>query len=109
LLAYNLILEHLQYRQHQGQLNLLHAKSLVDGTEAAASGNTASGEGTTIDLVYGYPSTTHIDEATGIDTNDYVIPSSGVIRPNSLAICQAAYVQAAAGAQPTVTISTGGC
>lgn len=89
---------------------IVHAKSLVDGTEVAASGNTASVEGATIDLVYGYPSTAHINEAAGIDTNDYAIPSSGVIRLNSSATCQVAYVQAvSASAQPTVTISTGGC
>ena len=90
---------------------IVHAKSLVDGTESAASGQTVVLEGTSIDLVYGYPKTADIVLAAGISSTDYDTASvSGAARLNSSATCQVAYVQpAAVNTQPTVTVSTTGC
>lgn len=92
-------------------MGIVHAKSLVDGTEAAASGQNVILEGVTIGLVYGYPATADIMDAAGILSTDYDTASvSGVARLNNSTTCQVQYAQpTGANLQPTVTITSTGC
>lgn len=85
---------------------ITHAKSMVDGKETAAT-STMVLEGTTINMVYGYPANASIAAAAGITSTDYTI-SGGTI--SLRANCNVVYTQARnAATAPTVTVTTTGC
>lgn len=97
---------------------IVHAKSLIDGTEAAASGETATTEGGDVPLVYGYPAATKAALIKAVDLNDFhVHATSGLISASNdggataVSDCNFTYAAAAsAGAAPAYSaLSIGGC
>jgi len=99
---------------------IVHAKSLIDGTEVAASGSSAAVEGGTVALVYGYPAGTTTAIAAAVDLGDFhLADASGVVTisasndggSTAVASCNFTYTDAAsAGAAPAYSaLSTSGC
>ncbi len=99
---------------------IVHAKSLIDGTEAAASGNSAAVEGGTVALVYGYPAGTTAAIADAVDLGDFHLAAAGGVvtisasndgGANAVASCNFTYTDAAsAGTAPAYSaLSISGC
>ena len=87
---------------------IVHAQSLVDGTDAAATG-TVSLEGTSVAIVYGYPTIASISVAAGLGAADYT-NTAGVISLNpAIPNCTVTYANATATASATATLVTTGC
>jgi MSHA pilin protein MshA len=98
-------------------MGIVHAQSLIKGQEMAADA-TVILEGTTIATSYGYPSKESIDEAAGLDSNDYSVS----IEDNKVTIaiaghdpdigsCEVAYTEATDSNTPAkvATPLTSGC
>lgn len=87
---------------------IVHAQSLVNGTDTAATG-TVDLEGTSVAIVYGYPTIASISVAAGLSATDYT-NTSGVISLNpAIANCTVTYANATATASATATLVTSGC
>lgn len=98
--------------------SIAHAESLVLGNPA-----TISLEGTTINMLNGYPDVNDTTEGSGdiiaaaqISGTDFVITAStataAIIQANGAATpasCQITYTEAAANAAPSIAIITTGC
>ena len=67
---------------------IVHAQYLIGNNDASVSL-----EGTTINLIHGYPSEGDIDEAAGLSSNDYDI-SAGKIEIKNTSNCYVQYIQA---------------
>lgn len=88
---------------------LSHAKALVEGDSMSAeSGETVTMEGTTVNLVYGYPSaeaTSGISDALTMEGFSYTL--SGTTGTFTLdggpTACTITYVAATSGGTPTIT------
>lgn len=106
---------------------IVHSKALAEN-KTAASGESVSLEGETIDLIYGYPEAKDVTAATstggileaaqittGTDGDFAVTTGTGTvtIQANGAATaasCQAVYTQATGtNTKPTVTVTTSGC
>src|SRR5690606_9203645 len=94
--------------------NIAHAKYLALGTNPAS----VDLEGTTVDLIFGYPDAETIDDAAQISTDDYVVTvnaggSAVTVSPIGAATpasCQVSYTEStAAGAASVVAVVTSGC
>lgn len=88
---------------------ITHAKSLVDGKEAAET-STMVLEGTTINMVYGYPAAADIDEAAGLGpefANSTSTP--GVITLVSNPACTFTYTEATSSTVPATVSDVTGC
>lgn len=85
---------------------ITHAKSLVDGNEAAAT-STMVLEGTTINMVYGYPAAADIDEAAGLGSE--FANAAGVITLVSNTTCTFTYTQATSATAPATVSAVTGC
>ena len=90
---------------------IVHARSLIDGSASAATG-TVDLEGTTIDIVYGYPakdstgSNSGIAIAAGLDTSAYA-NASGVITLIGNTTCTFTYSAATSSTAASVGDVTG--
>jgi len=106
---------------------IVHSKALAEN-KTAASGESVSLEGETIDLIYGYPEAKDVTPATGTGgileaaqistgtggdfsvttgTDTVTIRANGAATPAS---CQVVYTQATgANTKPTVVVAKGGC
>lgn len=100
-------------------ISIAHGQALVTGGASSATGAVAL-EGTTINLVYGYPAATKADlaNAAGLNDNDYLVSDTGsggtlpsftagsqvVIqtKKNPKAACYVIYTQATAAAPASV-------
>lgn len=93
---------------------LTHAASLAGGNAAAAT-STVTAEGTTINMVFGYPSLTSIADAAGITAADYTLTTTGpttiqVPGAATAANCQISYTAADSATVPAAaTMVTTGC
>ncbi|MFW5451207.1 MAG: type II secretion system protein [Methylophagaceae bacterium] len=91
---------------------IVHAQSLVEGEESSSLASVIL-QGTAITTIYGYPSSTDINQAAGIGSSDYSISSNGInrnIRLNNSIQCQVRYRQAVNNnTVPVITINTNGC
>jgi len=67
---------------------IVHAQYLIGNNDASVSL-----EGTTINVIHGYPSEGDIDEAAGLSSNDYDI-SAGKIEIKNTSNCYVQYIQA---------------
>jgi len=67
---------------------IVHAQYLIGNNDASVSL-----EGTTINLIHGYPSEGDIDEAAGLSSNDYDI-AGGKIEIKNTSNCYVQYIQA---------------
>lgn len=85
---------------------ITHAKSLVDGNEAAAT-SSMSLEGTTINMVFGYPAVADIDDAAGLGS-EYT-NASGVISLTDTPACQFTYTAATSATAPASVGAISGC
>ncbi|RUO50235.1 MSHA biogenesis protein MshA [Pseudidiomarina aquimaris] len=107
----------------QGAMQLVYAKSLIDGSDAAATGTVVT-ENDTIDIIYGYPAaeaasatTGGIAAAAGLGT-DWASSATGAT-PNVIsftpgatvnATCAVVYTEATDASTPaSVTVDTSGC
>ncbi|MDF1588379.1 MAG: type II secretion system protein [Gammaproteobacteria bacterium] len=84
---------------------ITHAKSLVDGNEGAPT-STMVLEGTTINMVYGYPAVADIDEAAGLGPE--FANAAGLITLVSNATCAFTYTEATS-TQPAIVSPVSGC
>jgi len=84
---------------------IVHSKSLIDGTAGSGSGDTVSLEGTSIDLVYGYPSAAHIHLAAGLGS-EYT-NTAGVITLGSDSACTFTYSIATSSSAASIGSVTG--
>jgi MSHA pilin protein MshA len=86
---------------------IVHSKSIIDGDEDTAT-STITLEGTSIDVVYGYPARTGIASAAGLSSDDYTVDTAtGVI---SIQLnCNVTYTNAASGVAATAVLNTAGC
>ena len=80
---------------------IVHAKSLIDGTTGTTGTDTVSLEGTSIDLVYGYPSAADIHLAAGLGS-EYA-NASGVITLVSNTACTFTYSVATSSTAASVS------
>jgi len=85
---------------------ITHAKSLVNGDEAKATSSMVL-EGTTINMVYGYPAAADIDEAAGLGA-EYT-NTGGVITLNSNTSCTFTYTAATSSTVPATVSAVTGC
>ncbi len=94
--------------------NIAHAQWLADG----GTGTDVDLEGTTIDIVNGYPDNTHIALAAQALAADYTIDATagtittftGIGGPAAtVATCRVTYTEAGVGSSPTFAVATGGC
>jgi MSHA pilin protein MshA len=83
---------------------ITHAQALVDGATGATG--SVSLEGTTINLVYGYPDSTSIDDAANVNGGGVTF-SGGTFTIASG--CTVVYTEATSVAGPGITGSTTGC
>jgi len=84
---------------------IAHAQALVD-SKTASSGESILMEGQTVDLVYGYPSLTGIQNAVAVEGGDITITSGQwEIATN----CTVTYAVATSSAAPTIGGVTTGC
>ena len=86
---------------------IVHAQALVN-SQTGATGSVVL-EGQTVNTVFGYPSTTDIDQA--IDVTGDVSFAGGVYTITASGTCEVEYIQpAAANNAPSITLSGGaGC
>lgn len=95
------------YGSVRSAMSLSHAQSLIDGN-AALSTSTVSMEGTNnVDMVYGYPGLTGIDDSINISADFSYVPATGIFTLAGGTNCTVTYVAATSAAVPaTATIST---
>ena len=87
---------------------IVHSQSLVNGTESTPS-TTVTLEGTSVAIVYGYPTTASIFVAAGLGATDYT-NTAGVISLTPLITdCDVTYVNATATASATATLDISSC
>jgi MSHA pilin protein MshA len=91
-------------------MSIVHSQSLVNGTESTPS-TTVTLEGTSVAIVYGYPTTASISVAAGLGATDYV-NNSGLVSLNEDTVradCDVTYVNATATASATATLDISSC
>lgn len=110
----------------QAASSQVYAKSLIAGTENAATGTVSIGNGTSIDTVYGYPAGSATGILAGISQDSANIISSvasgvvtigytdGAATPAPLATCSFTYTEASSSGgvvtPPVIsTVTTSGC
>ena len=106
----------------QGAMQLVYAKSLIDGSDAGATGTVETEDGT-IDIIYGYPAAEGatnggIAEAAGLGSTEWASSATGAT-PNVItfspgdtvnASCAVVYTEATDASTPaTVTSDTSSC
>ena len=89
---------------------IVHAQTLINGTESSSSSVDVDLEGTAIATVFGYPTIASIDAAAGLAATDYTndggLISFNPARPD----CDVTYVAAtSASTAATATVDTSGC
>lgn len=99
---------------------IIHAKSLIDSTEAAESGKSAPVEGGSVALVFGYPAGTAVAIGKAVSLGDFHLTDTGGVvtisasndgGDSAVSDCNFTYTDAAsAGTTPTYSaLSTDGC
>lgn len=105
------------YGAVRSAMTLTHAASLVAGNAANAT-STVTAEGTTINMVFGYPAAASIAVAAGVSAPDYTINPADptttttidVPGAPTIANCRITYTEATSATVPaTATIVTTGC
>ena len=89
-------------------MTIVHSQSLVNGTESAAT-STVTLEGTSIDIVYGYPTIASISVVAGLGANDYTNTAGVISLSPAITSCDVTYVNATSSASATATLDTSGC
>ncbi len=89
---------------------IVHAQSLIEGEEAAASAD-VSMEGVTINTRFGYPHNNSIMSAAGISDDDYEFTNNNRrARLNGSNNCSILYTHpSAVNTAPTIDVVTSGC
>jgi len=86
--------------------SIVHAQSLVNGSAAAASGQTVTLEGSVVDLVFGYPATTDINDA--VDVSNVTATAAGVFSLQT--DCTVTYTDpTVANTAPIIAVVNTGC
>ena len=101
------------YGAVKSAMGITYAQSLIESEEGNATGSVDL-SGTTVNTAYGYPIASHIDDAAGIDGNDFDIgTSSGTPAEVTIKLkdnCSFTYTQAENSTTPAeVAIDKSGC
>ena len=100
----------------EGAATLTYSRSAIDGTEKAASGETANG----VNIIFGYPEATEVAlrEVAGLSDDDWTIEegtneatitsivASGATQTTT---CTVTYAEASSSARPSITIDDSSC
>lgn len=92
-------------------MGIVYAQSLIESEESAATGSVDL-QGTAIATAYGYPTTASIDDAAGLDSNDFTVTvNAGVATIAVQTDCSFTYTPASSATSPAVvsTITNSGC
>jgi len=88
----------------RGAVAIAHAQALVEG-KTAASGETITMEGATIDLIHGYPSTATVGDTVTLQGVTYTA-ATGVFSLDNSVNCTVTYTEpAAANTAPNIVLN----
>lgn len=85
-------------------MTIIHSQALIEGKASQASGQSVSVEGSTINLVYGYPTLANIDDAMNFTTDFTYDPVAGTFTLQTS--CLVTYVQATSATAPATAGTT---
>lgn len=85
--------------------SLIYSKAALAGVEKISSATTTEG----VDVVYGYPTTTSIEDVIELSVGDWSISGGVVTASGGVATCNVTYSDATSIARPTITVNDDDC